>query len=188
MLFRSEEAGVWRCAEVILSQSLGYGTYCFETQGLDLPDPWMVVGGFLWDSCTPPLYREMDIEYSRWGNEADACTSQYVVQPCGSCTGCGLECSEHCQRFNVEPVDASSNLTHYVIWQLDSVTFETYRGQHCGETAPPADLLQQWTAPASVVVPTPGVENFRLNLWLLQGHAPAQGHCIVITDFDFLGP
>ena len=191
---RRRFSGEWRCAEVILTESLGYGTYCFETRNLDLPDECMVAGEFLWDPCAPPTYREIDIEYARWGNAADPCNSQYVVHPCGSCTGCGLDCNDHCLRSEVAPPDTNSDLTHYLIWEPPgTVTFKTYRGQHCGGIPPAADLLQEWTPPASVPVPTPGVENFRFNLWLsqqglCQGHVPAQGHSIIITDFLFVAP
>ena len=183
----------WRCAEVILTESLGYGTYCFETRGLDLPDACMVAGAFTWDGCAPPDHRELDFEFSGWGNAADTCTGQYVVQPCGACTGCGSQCSDHCRRFGVGPEDATSDLTHYLIWQSGSATYRTYRGRHCRGTPPAQDLLHEWTPPPSVAIPTPGVENFRFNLWISQqgaclGQVPTVGHCTVITDFDFVAP
>lgn len=186
----TEQGGIWRCAELILTESLGYGTYCLETRDLDLSDLCMVAGEFLWDIGEPSTHREIDFEYARWGNAADPCNSQYVVHPCASCTACGLQCTDHCRRFGVTSTDAGSDLTHYLSWQPGTVTFRTYRGHHCGGTPSPGDLLQEWTPPASVAVPTPGDENFRFNLWvsqqgLCEGRVPSQSHCITIADFQF---
>jgi len=59
----------WRCAELYLTRSLGYGEYRVHTMGrVDLLDPRMVFGLFTWDPWAPPHHREMDIELSRWSD------------------------------------------------------------------------------------------------------------------------
>lgn len=179
---------VWCSTEVILNRSLGHGTYCFQTKGLNLPDPWMVAGMFTFDFCAAAPHREIDFENSLWGDLSQTCNAQYVIQTsptCDSCIGCGLVCSSHCQRFEV--TNAEADLTHYLIWSPGQVTFRTFRGPHCRDTPSAADLLQEFTH-ADSHVPAPGEENFRFNFWLFRGHAPATGHSYVVTDFLFTAP
>jgi hypothetical protein len=66
----SNHDGRWNCTEVILQESLGYGTYVFQLRGrVDLMDPNMVVGFFTWDNEVPELeYRELTIEFTRGGD------------------------------------------------------------------------------------------------------------------------
>lgn len=176
----------WYCTEAVLPESLGYGTYCFQTTGLAI-DPAMVAGMFPYDSCVPPDHREIDFEYARWGNAADACNAQYVVQPCGTCLGCGLDCQDHCRRFAVP--DPNIDLTHYLVWELGRATFQTYAGRHCRGTPPTADLIQEWTTTAGV--PQPGTEYFRFNFWLIDrtgdevSDPPLDGQAdaFAVTDF-----
>ena len=69
--------GVWNCAEVVLDQYLGYGTYTFYVDGdFTALDQNVVIGMFLYRDDT----HEYDIEFSRWGDPtADAL--QYSIQP-----------------------------------------------------------------------------------------------------------
>lgn len=124
----SERTGNWYCTEVILDDSFGYGSYIFQTQGrVDNIDPMMVLGLFTWDTeACEEHYREMDIEFTRWGNAGEYTNAQYVVHPCSQCPGCG----DRCTRFRVDLTDEESDLTHYLVWQSDTVEFRTYCGKH----------------------------------------------------------
>jgi hypothetical protein len=124
----SERNGDWYCSEVILDASFGYGSYIFQTQGrVDIIDPMMVLGLFTWDTeACDEHYREMDIEFTRWGNAGEYTNAQYVVHPCSQCPGCG----DRCTRFRVDLTDEESDLTHYLVWQSDTVEFRTYCGKH----------------------------------------------------------
>ena len=61
--------GKWHCAEVRLTESLGYGRYAVTlTSGLNALDPQVVVGLFTYDLNDPSHHhREIDIGFSRWG-------------------------------------------------------------------------------------------------------------------------
>jgi hypothetical protein len=175
-------AGPWQCAETYLRDPLGYGEYRIETTGrVDTIDPQMVFGMFTWDNWESTYHREIDVEWSRWGNSADACNSQYVVQPCSSCVGCGLQCSSMCDRFPIQCPDDTCPLTWIMNWTPGQVAFSVYQGHYlCNLPEPP---LAQWTTTAGV--PIPGSETFRLNFWLFQGSAPQTGQAKTITMSDF---
>lgn len=177
----SEHDGIWFCTEVILDASLGYGTYIFQTQGrIDLIDPMMVLGLFTWDGgAEAQHYREMDIEFARWGNPDESTNAQFVVQPCNQCPGC----SDRCTRFSVDLSDENSDLTHYLVWNPGIVQFRTYYGKY-SDNPPPDALVNKWIY-AGEHVPVPGSENIRFNFWLLRGDPPmdGQGDEVVITDF-----
>ena len=80
----TERDGKWYCAEVILEESFGYGTYIFHLASkVDQLDENIVVGLFTWDDCYDIQYgnREIDIEFSRWSNPNKDENAQFVVQP-----------------------------------------------------------------------------------------------------------
>ena len=80
-----ERKGVYTCADVILTRSLGgYGTYRLQVgSGLDALSPALVFGFFTYSSFSPQVAnREIDFaEVSRWGIPADPEDAQFVVQP-----------------------------------------------------------------------------------------------------------
>ena len=78
---RSGCAG-WASSEVLLSRSLGYGTYLFSVVGpAQTLDAQCVFGAFLWDDNAAPGYREIDFEFARWGNPGDPTAAQFVLEP-----------------------------------------------------------------------------------------------------------
>lgn len=180
----SKRDGRWHCTEAILDASLGYGTYSFQTHGqVDAIDPMMVLGLFTWDGAAKEQnHREMDIEFTRWGDADEYTNAQYAVQPCDQCPGC----DDRCTRFRVNLTDEKSNLTHYLIWSPGTVEFRMYYGHHIDSPPPASALVHRWTH-ASEYVPEPGNENIRFNFWLYHGNAPAgnQGDEVVITNFTW---
>ena len=175
--------GKWYSTEVILNASLGYGSYIFQTKArLDVIDPNMVFALFTWDdSASSEHYREMDIEFARWGNSSEHTNAQYVIQPCSLCPGCGSNCT----RFRVDLTEAAQDLTHYMVWKPDSVEFRTYYGKHVANP-PQNDLVYKWSATGELI-PDAGTENVRSNFWLLRGRSPVsdQGDEAVITHFSW---
>jgi hypothetical protein len=153
--------GRWHCAEIVNTQSLGFGRYAFELDSrVDAFDPNAVLGLFTWSDDPAYAHREMDIELSRWGNSADETNGQYVVQP--------YDRSGNLQRITQRAVSPS---TLSFDWQPDAVTFAgpsswTYSGRD---------------------VPPPGSEHVRMNLWLYRGTPPASGRSVevVVTRFNF---
>ncbi len=72
----------WNSAQVVLNESLGYGRYIlYAASRIDLLDKNLVLGIFTYDNSAPQaVYRELDIEISKWGN-GDNNNGQFVVQP-----------------------------------------------------------------------------------------------------------
>lgn len=172
-------AGKWYCTEVIVDDSPGYGTYVFTTQNrVDLFDRNVVLGLFTWDSSAGQYnYREIDFEFSTWGNPA-LDNSQFVIQP-GSELG-------NIHRFDINYSGPTNTTTHVMTWAPDGITFRSYYGDF-SLLPPPANLISSWiyTGPDN---PPPGAQNARINFWLMSGLPPTDGldEEVVITDFQYL--
>jgi hypothetical protein len=171
--------GVWQCAEVTMTQRLGFGTYEFDVTGpIDRLDPNIVLG--LFDYPTPDVgpdgTNEIDIEYSRWGNPNNQ-PGNYTVWPAVA----GFEPATHSFSF----AQTSNQSTQRFSWTRYSVSFSSLNG-YLGGTLP---SFTQWTyRPVDWTNRIPQKPlPVHLNLWLFQGHAPtnAQPVEIVITGFRY---
>jgi hypothetical protein len=149
----------WYCAEVIANTSIGYGTYRFYIESpVATFDRNVVVGLFTWSDDPAFNHREIDIEFTRWGNTR-ALNGQYVVQPYTDPNGM--------YRFEMPSLPQS---THSFTWSPESVDFLSLAGfKPAPET--PEDVIQSWSGRANV--PYPGGENPRINLWLTEGTKPS---------------
>jgi hypothetical protein len=163
----TQRNGRWNCAEIISSDSPGYGTYLFEVASpvSDL-DRNAVLGLFTWSDKAQYAHREIDIEFARWGNATDPTNAQYVVQP--------YDRSGHVHRLTAT---ATAPALHGFTWRPAQVAFAS------------SDLVgwdHDWTF-SGPEVPRSGGENVRLNLWLFNGAAPSNGLEIevVVTRFTF---
>ncbi len=150
----------WSCSEVICRSSLGYQRYNFDVAGrTDLLDPNLIAGIFTWDDCSPlakppnNYYREIDLEFSRWGDPANS-NAKFVVQP--------YDAAGNISRFNMTAADHS---VHYFDWKHDSILFSSTWG----------DSARRWTYRNKTYLPEPGDENLRINFYLYQGLPPADG-------------
>lgn len=176
--------GKWYSSECVLQDNLGYGTYVIHTKcRVDILDPNMVFGLFTWDDGAPQHnYRELDFEFSRWGDSLDPTNSQYVVQPFGV--------PGNLTRYTVDlSPPRTEDLTLIMTWSPGKAEFWTYYGHHFPDSAPDEDLAASWFNEGPDV-PPPGGENFRFNLWLVNGNPPQSnaGDEMVITDFFYLSP
>lgn len=165
--------GAWRSSEVITDEALGHGTYEFALASrVDQFDANTVVGLFTWDTSAPAFnYREIDIEFSRWGNPTND-NSQYVVQP--------WDTAGNTYRWNT--VLNGNESTHQFTWNPDSVEFSSHQGDSTGA------LIQSWAYSGADVPPAGTLSgNARINLWLMGGAAPLDGLDteLVITSFQF---
>ena len=164
--------GGWYATEVFTTRRFGYGTYTFTLASrVDNLDRNVVLGLFTWDDKAPAQnYRELDIEFARWG-QATADNAQYVVQP--------YQNSGNLVRFTMPSAAVS---THRFVWKANRVEFSSYQGA----TANPANLITSWTYTGDDVPPA-GKANARINLWLNGGIAPSNGQPseIVIEDFTY---
>jgi hypothetical protein len=158
--------GKWNAAEVINQASLGRGTYSWTVTGdLAVLDRNAVLGLFTWNDDPAFNHRELDVEFSRWGNAADPTNGQFVVQP--------YDGPGNLQRITLAAGAAPS--THGFTWGTDRVDFFS-------PSASPS--AWSYTGPD---VPQPGGENARMNLWLFRGAAPSDGRSVevVIRSFTF---
>jgi len=174
--------GRWSCAEVITDRSFGYGTYAFTLGSRpDLLDPNVVLGLFTWDEDTPDpgqvnRWREIDVEASRWGSPGND-DLQFVVQP-WDLSGANMV------RFQVsDPGDT----TYAFTWTAQGVAFTASRGAVWPPA--PSDVISSWSY-AGPATPVPGHEQARMNLWLVNGTPPQDGHDteVVVKSFHFVPP
>jgi hypothetical protein len=166
----------WQCAELVSARTLGYGSYRFELGSpVDNLDPMVVLGLFTWSDDPVFADREIDVECSRWGNEADPTSAQYVIQP--------YNLSGHLLRIALPA--GQTNSTHLFTWETNRVSFQSQRGPYAPNPAP-ANVISNWSY--TLTVPRTGDENIRLNLWLFNGAAPTDNHEVevVINSFQFV--
>jgi hypothetical protein len=164
-------SGIWYSTEVICTDLLQYGAYTITLGSrVDLLDKNVVLGFFSWDADAPQYnYREIDIEFSRWGEDA-AQNAQYVIQP--------WDASGNRHRFNMNLTGEDS--VHRLEWHADRVQFDSWDGS--------SSLLQSWTYTNTTYIPPAGAGNARINLWLLNGWAPSnnQNVEVIIKSFQFV--
>ena len=175
-----ERLGAWFSAEVFLTESLGYGTYTFETIGeLDKMDPPVILGLFTYDHDVAYDHREIDIEYGLFG-AASGPNAQFVLQPF----------DKRGNRLQFTADLDGPYLTHSFQWTPDEIIFASYHGHRADELAA-GDLLAiddgfvlaRWTFDGDV--PPPGEEKVHINLWLYQSAPPSRDHEVVIRSFTF---
>ena len=111
--------GAWRCAEVILTESLGYGTYTFrfDSDLSGLPDP-IVIGAFTYSDNPEHTHREIDLEFSNGGVVGAPQNLQYAIQPYGDIN--------HRHRFSAPANTVSS--THVITWSPGLASFKSFIG------------------------------------------------------------
>jgi hypothetical protein len=171
--------GHWNCAEVFARDSLGYGTYRWY---IDVPvdnfDPNVVFGLFTWSDDPVYAHRELDIEFSKWGQAGNPNNAQYVVQP--------FQNPQNIFRFLIPPgINAS---THSFKWNPGLIFSQSLRGHY---TTPPdaSFIIQQWPYNQVAGIPLRGDETPRINLWLVNGAAPTNNQEVevIIKRFEFVG-
>jgi hypothetical protein len=165
-------AGKWQSAEVYLLDSLGYGTYTVQVSSrLDQLDP-NTVAAPLFTYSVPG--QELDVEYSGSGGLIPSPNNaQFVVQP--------YTVPGNLARHIQPP---TGQFTAQMEWRADHVTFRSWNGW--SEDPAAADVIAEWTH-GGRSIPLPGQERVHINLWLLNGMAPAHGvgDEIVIRSFSF---
>lgn len=109
--------GRWRCAEIILDESLGYGSYRFfiDSDLSGMPAP-VVGSGFVYDDDPAFYHREIDIEFSNGAVVGEDSPWQYVVQPYYRAD----------QRFRFNSPTNASQLVQTFLWLPFQVSFASY--------------------------------------------------------------
>lgn len=156
----------WTCAEVVLTRSLGYGSYRFVVRDTSHLEPAAVLGMFTWDEqAADQNHREIDIEISQWGDK-DSKSAQYVVQP--------FYVPANVFRFVTPP----GIVTHSFRWQPGRVVFQSV-GAGSG-------VASEHTFTSGV--PVPGSESVRINLYVFENKRnPLRNPTeVVIEKFEYL--
>ncbi|MEP7059256.1 MAG: hypothetical protein ABI828_00875 [Actinomycetota bacterium] len=165
----THRAGGWQCAEISSAHASGFGTYRFRVEGdAETLDPNIVLGLFTWDNSPGEHHRELDIEWSRWGDASDQKTAGFTVQP-----------YQHAgNRHRYLQPSAAPVSDQVFTWRPASVAFGAY--------AVPGAEISRWTY-RGPDVPAPGKAHVHLNFWLFRGDPPtnAQPAEIVIRSFTF---
>jgi hypothetical protein len=158
--------GRWQCAEIVASQSLGYGEYRWVVSG-DLPtlDRSVVLGLFTYETNE----KEIDFELSRWGI-SEKPNAQLVVQP--------YTAKDSMHRFDTGKAKV---LTCSLVWEKDVVRGRCWEGEDTTK-----EPIADWKYTGRRI-PPPGKERTRANLWLFEGRSPASGNRqeVIIHSFEF---
>lgn len=203
----------WVSSEAWLDHALGYGTYLTRiVSPVEFVDPDITWSPFfIWDDSgnAGNGWREIDIEFARWGNAGDPTSSQYVLKPLqgggpppgwrtrfrtqqlplwqGSGQG-GGGCNNPGQdNFNGMGV---SKVTCVVKW------FRTYIQWYCVDglytmatmpSAPAASLLSSYRYTNQQWISDPGDARVHFNYWLQNGARPRWGRRShgIIAGFEF---
>lgn len=166
----------WTCAEINTVERLGYGTYKFYCDSrLDDIDKRAVLGLFTWSDMSSYVgaYREMDVEFSKWGVQSDP-NAQYVIQP--------WDTSGNRYRFNTSSAVTS---THTFTWQPTNISFSSTEGHNPGGTP-----IASWSFTRLAGIPVSLDERVHINLWLNNtalplGPSNSQPVEVVISKFEF---
>jgi hypothetical protein len=166
------KSGKWTCAHIIMTRSLGYGTYRFVVRDTSHLEAASVLSMHTFDpSGGDQHYREMDVEIGRWGDKASKYNAQYGIQP--------FYLLGNVSQFT-EP---SGTLTHTIVWEPGRASFKTVRGSSAQASAP---VVYEHVFTSGV--PSPGQELLEFMLYVVASDKyPAQnGSEVVIEKFEYL--
>ena len=176
----------WHSVEVATNHIAGYGEYRFLVEGpVDRMDKTLVLGLFVYaedsvelDECVNDgsfKAHEIDLEFTKWGNENEANKGNYTVQP-------------YCKRDNTDRfrLDLDENLlsTHYFNWQPDSIVFCSAQEHHRGEL-PQEDIIHHRVYKGNAIPDSQKRLNTRINFWLFDHEKSISDTTnleIIITD------
>jgi len=170
-LLLAGQPGKWTGAQVILTRSLGYGTYRLTVRDNSHLDPAAVLAMYTLSDAGAAAAdrnpREWDVEISRWGDPSGK-NARYVVQPS----------YQNTVWFSAPP----GILTHEIQWVTGRVRMKTMRGP--ATAAKPVAFEYAFTSG----VPVPGDEKFRIDFYDFQRGPQLLRHGseIVIEQFEYL--
>jgi hypothetical protein len=162
----------WSCAEVVLNQSLGYGTYVVTLRDTSKLEPAAIFSMTTFDdSGGNQYYREMDVEIGRWGDALNKSNAQYGIQP-------------FYIPGNVFPFTIpSGTLTHSMRWESGRANFKTWRGT---SISPGTSVVAEHEFNSGI--PSPGQERIQFLFYVVSSEKyPMQkGNEVVIEKFRYL--
>lgn len=162
----------WSCAEVVLTRSLGYGTYIVTIRDTSNLEPAAVLSMNTFDDWGGDQhYREMDIEFGRWGDAARKTNTQYGIQP-------------FYVPGNVAPfVLPKGTFTHSLRWESGNASFKTVRGSSMQAGAP---VISEHVFTSGV--PSAGQERIQFLFYVIASEkSPMQNENeVVVEKFEYL--
>jgi len=163
--------GRWSCAELVLTRSLGYGTYILVTRDTSHLEPAAVLSMNTFDEWAGDQnFRELDVALSRWGDASSKNNAQYEIQP-------------FYVPGNVAPFSApAGTLTHSLHWESGRATFKTVRGSS-NRTGAPSVFEHDFISG----VPSPGQEKIYLAFYVVASDkSPLQKESeVVVEKFEY---
>ena len=165
-------SGLWYCAQLALTRSLGYGTYILTVRDVSHLEPAEVLSIYTFDEWHgDQYYREMDVEISRWGDANRQNNAQYGVQP-------------FYIPGNVYPFKAPAGpLTYSMRWESGKVAFATARTSSDGSAGA---LVSEHEFTSGV--PSPGQEQVKLDFYVIpsEKYPVQEAGEVVIDKFQYL--
>lgn len=161
----------WTCSEVALTRNFGYGTYRFVVRDISQLEPSQVFTLYTWDySGAEQGNREMDVEFSRWGDRGNT-NARFIVQP--------YNVAANVSHF---PAPAGT-LTHTFRWEPGRISFRTVRGSETGDRG--SSIAEHVFTSG---IPVPGIETVRMNHYVFRSGPPVQQSEseVVVERFEYL--
>jgi len=162
----------WSCAEVEMTRSLGYGTYIVTVRDTSHLEPAAVLSMNTFDDWGGDQhYRELDIEFGRWGDATSKSNAQYGIQP-------------FYVPGNVAPfVLPKGTFTHSMRWESGSASFKTVRGTSMQAGAP---VMSEHVFTSGV--PSAGQERLQFLFYVVASEkSPLQKEDeVVVEKFEYL--
>jgi len=166
-----KKQGKWSCAEMVLTRSLGYGTYIVTVGDTSQLEPAAVLSMTTFDDWGGDQhYRELDVEISRWGDASSKNNAQYGIQP-------------FYVPGNLAPfVAPSGTLTHSMHWESGRASFKTVRGSSMQADAP---VVSEHVFNSGV--PSAGQETLQLLFYVVPSDKnPMQnGSEVIVEKFEY---
>jgi hypothetical protein len=168
----SDKPAGWTCAQLVLTRSLGYGTYNFVIRDSAQLEPAVLLSLHTYDaSAGDQHFREWDIEIGRWGNARSRENAQFGIQP--------FYVPGNLARFTEPP----GTVSYSVLWEPGHVVFKAFRGTSIQLRARP---FYEHTFTAGI--PTPGQELLEVMFYIVASdRIPQQNNTEVVIDrFEYL--
>jgi len=162
----------WSCAEVELNRSLGYGTYIVVVRDTTHLEPAAVLSINTFDDWGGDQhYRELDVEFGRWGEAGGKNNAQYGIQP--------FYVPGNVAPFTLPP----GTFTHSVRWESGRASFQSVRGSEIRAGAP---VVSEHVFTSGV--PSPGQEKVQMMFYVVASEkSPLQGENeVVVEKFEYL--
>jgi hypothetical protein len=169
--------GIWYCPEVYTQHFTQYGKHRFYVNHqLDELDKNVTVALFLYKDDET----EVDIEFSRWGEENPGCNAQYVIQPSGRTDDICIP-TENYEPFLMQL--SGTHTTHYIDWHSSWIRFKSFHGHY---EEPPNEhyLIHEWLYTGEDIPQEEDNLRVHINVWLQGGNPPSDGQEVEIIIND----